>query len=334
MADEIDEELANLPAPKRRRNPLLASAGIALALVIGWHERADVRYAFRGGTPVELGDARKASGLSDDTFVTLSGMPDRRNALFLEPRGEKSRQTFFRLLGTGSRIFVRADDKSVADKWTGRLRRFDAVPWAPSLRDYFKDEVKARRYLAPDQLKAAIAHQPVHDRGGEPLTLAPSAELAVDTADANRIEVLLARDKFADPKDAEREVARLGLAAHPGVGNEEAYGIFVDAPQAQRNAIIAKLDGAGYAYQAHSQRFAAPLDKISVDGDTLVLPNAKVPFAQVQSASIEEPVTIAREAWVLTEGEVPGAFWWAPAICALLLAFVVFNAWYLLRRRQ
>jgi len=66
--DEIDEELARLPAPKRRRNPLLAGAGIALALVIGWHARADVRYAFRGGTPVELGDARKATGLDDDTF--------------------------------------------------------------------------------------------------------------------------------------------------------------------------------------------------------------------------------------------------------------------------
>src|SRR5581483_2352684 len=146
-------------------------------------------------------------------------------------------------------------------------RRFDAVPWAPSLRDYFADEVKARIYLAPDQLKAAIAHQRVKDRGGDPITIQPQAEIAVDTADPDRIEVLLSRDKFADPKDAEREVARLGLAAHPGVGNEEAYGIFVDAPAAQRNAIIAKLDGAGYAYQAHSQRFSAPLGKLAVDGD-------------------------------------------------------------------
>src|SRR5581483_9031523 len=66
--DEIDEELARLPAPKRRRNPLLAGAGIVLALVIGWHERADVRYAFRGGTPIELGLASQPSGqLADDT---------------------------------------------------------------------------------------------------------------------------------------------------------------------------------------------------------------------------------------------------------------------------
>src|SRR5437764_15095057 len=109
MPDEIDEDLVNLPPPRRRRNPVLAGAGIALALLIGWHLRAEVRYAFRGGTPIELGNAHQPSAmLEDDRYVTLAGLPDRRNALYLEPRGEKTRQTFFRLLGTGSRTFVRA----------------------------------------------------------------------------------------------------------------------------------------------------------------------------------------------------------------------------------
>jgi hypothetical protein len=326
MADEVDEELANLPPPKLRRNPLLAGAGIALALLVGWQLRSDVRYAFRGGSATDLGDARALAGpLVDDSYVTLRGLPDRRNALYLEPRGEKSRLTFYRLLGTRSRLFVRATDGSIEDHWSGRLRRFDDVPWAPSLRDYFAREVKARRYLAPDQLKAALAHQPVKDRGGEPITLAPSTVVAIDVADPDKVEALLPRDKFADVKDAEREVKRLGLTTSPGVGNDDSFGVFVDAPAAQRNAILAKLEQAGYGFQAHHVRSEAPLDKISLD---------KIPFAQVQSASVDEPVQIAADAFVLSEGEAPGAFWWAPAIALLLLAFVAFNVWYLLRRRK
>ena len=122
---------------------------------------AELVYAFRGRTPENLGDARSlfARGvpLADNSYVELSGQPDRRNALFIEPRGEKSRQTFFRLLGTDSRVLVRAADTSnradLQDHWTGRLRRFDALNYAPQMRAYFQNEVRAARYLSPAALK-------------------------------------------------------------------------------------------------------------------------------------------------------------------------------------
>src|SRR5262245_57771973 len=85
-----DDDFAGIPDQAPRRSPVLAAVVIALAGAVLWHLRADLVYAFRSRTPVALGDARKLTGaLADNTYVELSGQPDRRNSLFIEPRGEK-----------------------------------------------------------------------------------------------------------------------------------------------------------------------------------------------------------------------------------------------------
>src|SRR5690242_21567839 len=96
MADETEaDDLAELPATSRPRSPVVAVVVILLAGAAMWHVRAELAYAFRGRMPQKLGHARSlfARGvtLSDNSYVELAGQPDRRNALFIEPRGEKSR---------------------------------------------------------------------------------------------------------------------------------------------------------------------------------------------------------------------------------------------------
>ncbi len=109
-----DDELAALPRARRPKSPIVALAVIALAVVIVWHLRHDLVFAFAGRSPTDLGDARAlvSSGalLEDNRYVTVSGQAERRYALFVEPRGERERQTIFRLLGAGTRLFVRAAD--------------------------------------------------------------------------------------------------------------------------------------------------------------------------------------------------------------------------------
>ncbi len=355
--DAVDEELARLTPTPRRRSPLIALVVIALAAVVLFHLRADLLYAFAGRTPTELGDARNLPAtLGDDTFATVRGQPDFRNALTIEPRGQRDRETFFRLLGSGSRMFVRAADTTfradLSQAWTGRLRRFDAQPYAPSLRHYFAEKVKARRFLSPSVLRDALAKPPgaaLRDRAGEPLSLAAGSPIAVDVAWPDRILVLMSKDRYATLGDAQHELARLGLKVEPGYPSADDFSLLVAAPAADRNAIIDKLDGAGYRFRAAGERFEARRADLQATGPGLLFSAATaigvdgtrsparalpmvVPWENLQAASISSPIVVPANAWVLTEGEAPRAFWWAPLLALLLVGFAAFNAWYLVVR--
>ncbi len=356
QAPEDEDEFAGVPDPPLRRNPITALIVIALAGLVVWHLRADIRYAFRGQQPEALGDARTLAGrgiaLEDNEFVDLRGQPDRRNALFIEPRGEKTRQTFFRLLGTHARLLVRAADTAkqpkLEDRWVGRLRRFDTLPYAAPMRDYYAHEVSAARFFTPDMLRALVqkpGDPSVHDRAGEPLALAPDSMIAIDVLYPDELVALLSREKFASLADATHEIEQLGLlgpcpqgrvgcSVVGGAETPEQYRVFVRAPAAERNAIIGKLDAAEFAFAMHQEQISAKLGELTLDGDTLRAGKRVLPWAGIKAASVAEPIVIAPDAYVLAEGEAPGSFWWAPVVAALLLAFAAFNVWYLFRRRD
>src|SRR4051812_34731186 len=201
-----DEDLASLAPAPRAKNPLVAAAVIALACVIGWHLRDDARFAFSSRTPADLGDARslaaRGSALEDNHYVTVAGQAERRYALYLEPKGVRARQTVFRVLGASKGLFVvgadSADRVDPTERWTGRLRRFDAMPYAPSLRHYYATETEVTRYLALDGLKAQLTGgaSELRDRMGEPLSVRPDQNVVVDVEYPGELKVYLSKDKL------------------------------------------------------------------------------------------------------------------------------------------
>jgi hypothetical protein len=344
-----EDDLAALPRARPRRNPVVAVVVVALAGVLIYHLRAELRYALSSRAPDDLGDVRtlaeRRRTLNDNMYVTVSGMPDRRNALAIEPRGEKVRQGFFRLLGAGSRVFVRAlpttgrvDPK---DEWTGRLRRFDALPYAPSLRGWYREHVTAQRYLAPDAIKAALrGERSLKDRAGEPIALTDSTVLNVDVGFPEELVVSMPADKFPAATDAEHELERMGfkLAGRPvrthKLEGTDWFDLVIRAPAAQRDKLLLDLEAKQIPVAAFEDRWSAPLTGLRDMGPMLSVAGREVPWPQVRAAGIEAPVVIADDAFVLTEGEEPGAFWWAPALAFLLVGFAGFNVWYLLRARR
>lgn len=337
--DDADD-FQSVPDPAPRRSPILGAVVIVLAGALLWHLRADLQYSFRSRTPVQLGDARKLTGtLEDNTFVELSGQPDRRNALFIEPRGEKSRQTFFRLLGSSSRVLVRANDTTgradIQDRWKGRLRRFDSLGYAPSMRKYFADDVKAARYLSPEALKQVIAKAPeVKDRTGEPVKLDPGTLINLDVSFPDELAALASHEKYASQADAKHEVERLGLTVTGGTDTGDEFRIWVKAPEKERNAVIAKLEGADFGFALHDERIVLPVSDLKLDGDKLSAGSRPLAFSQVKAASVDAPIVIPADAFVVGEGDAPGDYWWTPVVALLLVAFAAFNVWYLLRRRD
>ncbi len=353
MSDEADatsgagdDDLASLPAPKRGKNPLLAAAVIALAAVIGWHLRDDVRYAFAARTPAELGDARSLAArgvaLADDRYVTVGGQPERRYALYVEPKGERSRQTIFRILGARPQLFVRAGETSergdLAERWTGRLRRFDAVPWAASLRKYYAG-VEVTRYLDLSALQASLSGgtNELRDRMGEPLTLTPEQKLVVDVDYPGELKVYLSKDKFPSAADALHELDRLQLAPRPNGETKDEFEFVVPMPEARKNEIVGKLSARELVFQPREERYPTTRARLALDGATLHLGRADsdarvdVPWARVKAVGAPAPVDIGPDAYVLLEGEAPSQLWWAPLVLALLVAFAAFNVWYLVR---
>jgi hypothetical protein len=348
-AGEVDEELARLAGTPPRRSPIIAGVVLLFAAVLGWHLRADLRYAFASRTAADVGDAatlaKRGVTLRDNSYVTVSGQPDHRNSLHIEPRGEKIRQDLFRLLGTGSHVFVRAADSTgrldLKNQWTGRLRRFDALGWAPSVRAYYRDQVKSTRYFATDVLKRALRGDAgLTDRAGEPLTLAADQLILIDVSFPEELVVTMPGEKFPAPADAQHELERMGYkpAARAVVtrkiDGQDYFAIVILAPAAQRNKILDDLEAKGIPAAAFEDRWAAALSTLRDGGDALVVGTQSVPWAQVRAAGVDAPIAIADDAYVLTEGEAPGAFWWAPALMVVLLAFAGFNVWYLLRARR
>jgi hypothetical protein len=341
MADQEEDEFAAVPARPRRRSPILGGAVLLLGGLILWHLRADIAYSFASRTAKDLGEGRAAvSALADNTYVTLAGQPDRRNSLQIEPRGDRVRQGFFRLLGTQSRIFVRSDDttlrEGLADRWTGRVRKMSAVPFAPALREYYAKSVVAQRYIALDTFTAALSGTVAFkDRAGEAMTVPAGATFDVDVRYPDELMVTLSRDKFVSLADATKEVERLGVKT-VGVGGEttESFRIKVSAPAAERNAVMAKLETKELQVGISEERLSAPLSMIKREGAELRVGNRTTRWADVKSVSVSEPIVIPDDAFVLLEGDAPGRFLWAPLVAALMLAFMAFNVWYLSRRRR
>ena len=163
------------------RHPALALGAAALALFIIFHVRADVGYALSSPDPIDLGDAvgdlrrdaragrarrrqrPRGRGVSPEAlaqaanhYVRVRGTPDRESALELDTKGSWVFTQFFRILGTGSRLFVHRREnplpavRAEEDRFEGRLIRFADLSFETSIREYTATHVSATHFFAPD----------------------------------------------------------------------------------------------------------------------------------------------------------------------------------------
>jgi len=95
------DEFAHIRSP-RTRSPLLALAAAALAFILVFHVRHELRYALSSSAPLELGEARVTfsprttmTGL-DNRYVRVRGAPDRASGLEVDTKGSWTFTQFFR----------------------------------------------------------------------------------------------------------------------------------------------------------------------------------------------------------------------------------------------
>lgn len=402
--DAVDPELLKLPVPLPRRHPLVAVAVLIVAGLLLYRLRGDISYALKPAEPVDVGNAAAALKIGKlaqhvDGYVRLGGMPDRRNALAFDPKGGRIRNHVFRLLGTGTRVFVAQVGTPMADadnQFTGRLRRFDEVSFADAVSAAY-GQTLAMRALDLGRLKALPGGplaQPLQtlDRAGEPISVDKDRELLIDVLFVDDVRVLLSKEKFPSEPDARYEVERLGVVHGPGLETRDGFGYVLRLPTqgAERQKLLAQLDAQGMFFQRRVETYRVPAASVQVTQAGLQIPGpdalpqpvryqapapppAPVPaqapagapsgttqapaaatspaastetakllvpikeqatllgWDQVQAVQLSEPLTVPGDALLLLDGESPSGAMWTLPIALLLLLFVAFNVWYLLR---
>jgi hypothetical protein len=342
------DEFAHIPSP-RTRHPALALAAAALAFYLVFHVRHELRYALSSGDALELGDARVTfsprttmSGL-DNRYVRVRGTPDRESGLEVDTKGEWTFSQFFRVLGTGDHLFVHRLPSPLpgataeADVFEGRLVRFGDLPFEDAVRAYFAAHVVASHYFALDDLRAALAGArggalTLHDRAGDPVTLASDDLLAIDVQRPDEVRVGLPRDRFPDGEAARAELERRGgtIVAARGLVRVDAPGAVAPGPMSmgdspppiERWTFIARFSGPGREAALSAlgeldrkvelrdarETVKAHVSELTVAGDALVVAGTaerRVPWATIAAARTLATVHVPEDAYLLVEADRP-----------------------------
>jgi hypothetical protein len=339
------DEFAHIPS--RARPPFVALLAVALALFLGSRLRHDVRYALSPRQPIELGDAATLAGRAPENMplnrlVRLRGQPERESAVLLDARGSWSFTQFFRLRGSGGRVFVRrvGDPLPIPlaerDQFIGRLVKFQDLSFAESITNYFGNHVSATHFFAPATLAAAIGGGPgpwrLVDRAGEAVALAPADRLALDVAQPGKYLVAIDR---AQPGLLARIPALLTAQGASVVATNEApdrVTITAAIPDDKRDGLLSSLgaQGRGVHFRPARETLDVPASALAPAAGGLQVSDAQgarrsLRFEDIIAARTRAPVQIPPDAVLLLEGEEPTDETKALVFLAFLVGFAAVN---------
>lgn len=337
------DEFAGIPS-RRGRHPILAAGVVALAVFLVVRLWDDLSFALSTGQPRDLGDARTLASTPIDQLpvnrlVRVAGTADRESAVILDTQGSWQFTQFFRVLGSGNRLFVRRvpDPLPVPlterDVFTGRLVPVSDLTFAASIRNHFTASVTATHFFAPPVFHAALAAggQAVTDLLGASVPLTPQVELAIDVARPDAIRVELPRTRFADPAAARTAVEAQGgeVLGAPTTSGEQQVVVARFPPQKRDAALSAlgdldrrvRIAQARETVRVRRGELSATADGLQVGGSE---PRV-LPLAEVRTIRTLAPVVIPPDALLLVEGERPRDHLRAVIAAAVLLGFAIVN---------
>lgn len=380
-----EDEFAGVRA-RAGRHPALALGAAALALFIIFHVRADIVYSLSSAEPIELGDATatfgpaRAPGAPADArphargvppealaqaanhFVRVRGTPDRESALELDTKGSWVFTQFFRILGTGSRLFVHRREnplpafRAEEDVFEGRLIHFADLSFEMSIRQYSANHVSATHFFAPESLRRAIAQSPgagvtLSDLAGDPVPLGLNDLLAIDVALPEQLRIAFPRDKVRDAAAARAEIEKRGgsvlsvvepdapatapVVVPGGVApGSDRVVLMVRFPQERRQQALGELGDLDPKIEIRDARrtLKVRLSDLRDGGDALLVQPAdaggapeRLPIANIPAIRTLAAVQIPTDAWLLIENDHPRDHVQTVIFAGVLLAFAVIN---------
>lgn len=369
----VDPELLALPRPRRGRHPLIGVAVILLSAYLMYFVRHDFSYFLQSRTPADLGDVSEAvvgGGLGHNAYVTLRGAPDRRRSLLLKGR-ISGYDSFFRLLQSRSSIYVqryrrqRTSDRVLLGVHTGRLMRFDSLPYHKTVRAYLARTSSVAHDLDFEvvvRAKRGGAKQ-VRDQAGRSVALERGTAVWINASYPDEWIIQLSKKAHATLAEAK---AQLGALTLPYVVDDEpsrAFWRFVVLARGQQVRQLtrafahpARHSGVVRRQVSYLARWAqisvgadaAGADQLILDGDDDALPAryrlepsagagrparlvadrempVRIPRSAVRHVSTSSKFDVPASAMVLMADERPGDYWHYALLYLLLGAFIVVN---------
>lgn len=343
------DEFANIHSP-RRRHPAIALAAAALALLLVYQIHDDFFFALSHSNARDIGDARKLAATPPDKvplnqYVRLSGMADRESGLTIDTAGSWQFTQFFRLLGTGSRVFVSRVpnpipvEQAERDVFVGRLIRFRDLSFEAAIRKHLADRVTATHFFVPGTVRdslATTAGGPValSDMLGERVSLAPNDELSIDVARKADVLIEMPREKFADVAAARAAVEQKGgkvLDEGAKPSDEKSVALvasFADSTRDQAMNAIGNLDQRVRFLPVRTTH-AIRIADVTSGKDALLVKTAagslELPLGSIMAIRTLANVQIPADALLLREGDRPRDHLKTLIVVAFLLGFAVVN---------
>ena len=364
--DEVDPELVALPRrPRRRRHPLVSLAVLLLSLYLIWFIRTDLLFFAQSRTPVDKGEVHEALSkgtLAPNTYVKLSGAPDRKHALLLEARFGGF-ESFVRLRRGGNRVFVqshrerRSTDKEVTSTHVGQLVRFTDLPYHKALQANFKATMSTAHDLDYAAIKAPLAGSKggaattLTDRKGLPAMLAPDAMVWINVAYPGEWVVQFSKRAYETAAEPYKALEHIGLPFAVDTETSRMFHRFVvlaDPEQARKLMDSFKDRSLRAGVVRRQLSYSANWEQLRVEGDTLVIDSrdptfpsrfvlegdkltalkdkvVRVPAAGVLYITTSSPFEVADDALVVITDRAPGDSWHYALLGLMLLIFAVAN---------
>ena len=338
--DEVDPELIKL-ARTRPRVGLITAAGIvALCVVLLVRLTPDRRFAGASATPTPTTVADASAGRPGlDQLVAVPATPLFGQAIRVTKAAGTLGLRLVPVDGSGDRLWLAlpgaSADTPVLDRYVGRLRRLDDLPFATAARAWAQGHPRPV-FATAAAARTAFTTGALTTVGGVELRVTDGARVAVDLVEPAAATVIAALfDRLPDAAAWTRALAdaHVPVSGPPTVDSalgQVRFSVGLGATAATTRLEAANLFAARvepvtrHVETTWGALRASPPAGLALGGDT-------VADAQIEVLGVHALGAIPDDALVVVTGELPEDYWYVPLISLALLAFAVLFAWALVR---
>jgi hypothetical protein len=346
--DEIDPELQRLPRARTRIGWLLALSVIALCSYVMFQLRSDLAFSRQGDRPEPLPSLESVFDADLDSFVSIEGIPDRAYAVRALKSDSSLGQRLYPLFGTDGRVWLLVsgsswtEDATYDERWVGRVKRLQDMPFFGSLRRYLAESRPLPRYTSPAIVRAALegrATEILHATGDR-IAVDASTPVTIARRAADRARVTAtATEDHPDEARWRAALERAGIVpagAQPESGNELAWRYLVPALGGVA-ALQKRLDEAGLG-AARAEEVVETRDvawgELGASDEGLRADDDLIPWQEIAQLSVAERRTVPDDARVLVASERPRDYWYLLPLFGVLSVFALVFVWAFARSVQ
>jgi hypothetical protein len=337
--DAIDPELVKLSRPRPKIGVITAAGLVFLCGFFLIRLQPDRRFAGSGESPARVTVADITSGkVGADAYVKLDAaelVMSRAIRASTNKAGLGLRVAPVR--GTGDKLWVAMSgdgwEQPTLGAFTGRVREFDKLAFAPALNDFAKDHPRPV-FAAASAVRAAFPTGKVTLITGDSITVAKDSKVSFDTTDPNSSVIIATFNEHLKDKAAwDKALAAANIAvtgSHDPRQDTIQFDATGDVAHVTAQLLEAKLWAARVEPMTHHYDTTwGALAGSSPAG--FAIGATVVPDAQLDLIGVYAAQEIPAGAYALITDEHPEEYWYVLPITIALAAIGLVFAWALVR---